>query len=195
MIKSPIKYYSTSNSSSKTFDSFDEAIKDQEKLNTVPRMYPSGIYIGKRIDAFEPYKSISGFELDSGLVVQKEVGGCGVACVAMGLNVTYEKAQSITEELFPEWKVSDGLSIDKITTILRTKFEHVEYMTSDFLDLLPGRDAIVTVPSLNYPGLLHFIYIKDELVLDPSPGPLRYPKDSTNIDGKCVFPIDVIVWK
>lgn len=58
-----------------------------------------------------------------------------------------------------------------------------------------GRPAILTVPSLNHIGLLHFIVWSGDEYL-PSTGPLMYPGDSPTVAGRKLAPqvASAIVW-
>ena len=55
--------------------------------------------------------------------------------------------------------------------------------------------AILTVPSLNHLGFLHYIIWDGEQYLDPSNGAKRYPADGPALHGKLrVFWAHAILW-
>ena len=101
-------------------------------------------------------------------LVQMEMpGDCGPACLAMVLGVSLG---DVTPD-FPDRR-RRGV-IDQ---------EMVDYLGSRGVVAIRSMDwpddrmpAILTVPSLNFPGLLHYTVWDGARLLDPSRGPKRYP--------------------
>jgi hypothetical protein len=58
--------------------------------------------------------------------------------------------------------------------------------------------AILTVPSLNIPGLLHYIVwdVSTLQYLDPTYGRLKYPDDAPIVDGKQIvsWTSGILIW-
>jgi hypothetical protein len=90
-----------------------------------------------------------------------------------------------------------GVNDDEIVSLLRR--HHLRYARSGtvWLDPPGGKEpAILTVPSLNYAGLLHYVVWDGKQYLDPAPeGKLRYPDDGPTIaDEKAVCWASCITW-
>lgn len=104
------------------------------------------------------------------LVIMKEVGDCGPACLAMVLGKTLE---DVTKD-FPD-RYHRGVSEEEMVGYL------ADHKVPSLASLVwPHRSvpAILTVPSLNHLGLLHFVVWDGTQILDPSEGPKVYPEDT-----------------
>ena len=103
------------------------------------------------------------------LVKMKRVGDCGAACLAMVLGRTLAEVIGT----FPE-RLKKGIG----------EREMVDYLSANGVPALSSMEwpsltvpAILTVPSMNHPGLLHYVVWDGEKVLDPSHEEKRYPDD------------------
>lgn len=114
------------------------------------------------------------------MVKMKKCGDCGPACLAMVLECTLEEAWEMvratpTGGVVPEEMVK-ALVDHGVPAIEASVMPHHTV------------GAILTVPSLNHPGLLHYIYWNGEEIFDPTNGALRYPDDAPVLDGKRLSP-------
>lgn len=108
------------------------------------------------------------------LVKQEAFGDCGPACVATVLGWSLQKARDV---LGDSLRGIDSLAIcDVLSENDVPAMESLVWPSSS----IPG---ILSVPSLNYPGLLHFIVWDGAEYLDPSNDPKRYPEDGPVVDG------------
>lgn len=108
------------------------------------------------------------------LIKQRKHGDCGIACLAMMFNISYEEVI----KFFPDNDFdNDGLSILELSNFISsmgsTPFE------SRFFDL--KRKGILFVPSLNIKGGGHFVYWD-------GPGKLYDPSNKETYDSNS-FPI------
>lgn len=105
------------------------------------------------------------------LVKQQKRGECGVACLATILEMPLDDVL----QHFPDCH-DYGLNDDDMIGFLA---DHgVPALSSTQWPKSHCKvPAIVTVPSLNEPGYLHYIVWDGKEYLDPSPGELQYPKD------------------
>lgn len=112
------------------------------------------------------------------IVKQERVGECGAACLAMVLGKSLEEVV----ESFPDCH-ERGI----------TEPEMIDYLMQHGVPALASTDwptmdisAIVTVPSLNHVGLLHFIVwdAAEKRYLDPSNEELQFPDDSPEVYGQ-----------
>lgn len=113
------------------------------------------------------------------LVHMDKMGQCGAACLAMVLGKTLDEVLSEVGD------TSSGLDSHRLIAVLSSHgFAALE------ITQLPRTDipVILTVPSLNHRGLLHFIVWDGKEYLDPSRGPLRYPDDGYVKDGDVMPP-------
>jgi hypothetical protein len=123
------------------------------------------------------------------LVKMKEVGDCGPACLAMVLGKTLEEV--VVD--FP-LRGEQGLTDDDL----------MRYLAAHGIPALSSMEwpsrvpAILTVPSLNHPGLLHYIFWDGKQILDPSNGEKRYPDDTPQmvINAGCAAPwaTAILLW-
>ena len=105
---------------------------------------------------------------------QTKVGECGAACLAMVLGESLDYVLGLGDD------IAKGINDNRMLEILRGH-GHPSIIS---LEWLGGNwPAILTVPSLNRPGLLHFIVWDGEQFIDPSNGEKRYPGDSPVVNG------------
>lgn len=109
------------------------------------------------------------------LVRQECVGDCGPACVATVLGCSLSAARSL---LYAE--PGKGITDEQIVTALVDR--GVPALAST---VWPGYSvsAILSVPSLNHRGLMHYIVWDGEEYLDPTHEGYRYPDDSPVVHG------------
>jgi hypothetical protein len=113
------------------------------------------------------------------LVRQEKLGECGAACLAMVVGSTLDAAREFLGD------ASRGtVSTDLIDALAKAGVPSIESIKWPSYSI----PAILTVPSLNHPGLLHFIVWDGEKYLDPSNEAKRYPDDSPNINGHVLPP-------
>jgi len=125
------------------------------------------------------------------LVKQEEFGQCGAACLAMVLG---DPLEDVIAEIEDRTWIS--LSVGGMTDCEIVEHLHKHLVNARIiLDWDGQKPAILTVPSLNHRGLLHYIVWDGERYLDPAMGELRYPEDAPVINGKkTVCWATAIVW-
>jgi len=103
------------------------------------------------------------------IVHQTKPGECAAACVAMASKKTLDEALSVLGE-------ARGVDSNEVIHALSV----FGIKATEVLSLFDGDfSAILVVPSLNYSGLLHYIYWDGKQYLDPSPiDRRRYPDAS-----------------
>lgn len=107
-------------------------------------------------------------------VQQRGDGDCGIACFSM---ITGESYDFCREKIFKNFKSNQGLTECAMLGALAYHFGVHVALTNGWVDSMPG---ICTVPSLNHPGLLHFVIWTGTDVLDPQagmPGMRAYTKE------------------
>ena len=127
------------------------------------------------------------------LIKQKEFGGCGVACLAMVTGKKYDQILSEIDDIFGRNLQNDGLSDAEIVSYLSEQpgFKSVRSTTTR----PDWRPAILTVPSLNYIGLLHYIVWDGERYLDPAIGSKTWPDDAPVLKGKRIISwASAVIW-
>jgi hypothetical protein len=127
------------------------------------------------------------------LVHQIYSGECGLACAATVLGLTLDQVIVEYRQLYPQLDQYKNGVLDDELVVLLTNHGLSNVRCSLTWNLEP---AIVTVPSLNYRGLLHYIVWDGTDWLDPAPAELvRYPDDAPEIGGKpTVCWASVITW-
>lgn len=126
------------------------------------------------------------------LIKQKKFGECGIACLAMVTGEKYEKVLSKVDDMFGQNNGQcNGLSDSEVVSYLGAQgFKAVRSTTTRD----DWRPAILTVPSLNHLGLLHYIVWDGEEYLDPS-GPKTWPDDGPIFNGeKIISWAAAIIW-
>ena len=114
------------------------------------------------------------------LVKQEKCGDCGPACLAMVLGCSLAEAR---EKL--GFDVSNGVGAsDMIRCLIDNGVPAVDSRVWPSTSV----PAIFTVPSLNHPGLLHYIYWDGEQFLDPTHEELRYPWNGPVVNNKTLLP-------
>lgn len=114
------------------------------------------------------------------LIKQRDSYDCGIACLAMALNLSWEDVMQAMPEEHKPVLVEKGMS-DKMYHALFANLglvNDVDYTTRYygnhwcnyrfFKNMLWGRRAICEVRSKNYPEGFHFIYWNGHDVFDPS---------------------------
>lgn len=123
------------------------------------------------------------------LIKQRKFGECGIACLAMITGCDYDE---IIREIWID-RNPGKIPQDDIELIGVTNSEMVSYLeshsfiakeTTDMNELPP---AIITVASLNFPGLLHYIIWTGDGYLDPAEGPKMWPDDAPIVNGKQII--------
>jgi hypothetical protein len=124
------------------------------------------------------------------IVKMEKCGDCGPACLAMVLGCTLEEAWSMVNA-----SPAGGVVPEEMIKALRKNgMGAIESLVIPH----PSCLAILTVPSLNHRGLLHYIYWDGHDILDPTNGKLRYPDDGPVIDGERLFPqwaSAILIWR
>jgi len=118
------------------------------------------------------------------LVKMREVGDCGPACLATVTGDNLDDIIAWARELErPDSWGTSALNDPAMLEYLRTHgYPDAQQVTNN-----PNPPAILVVPSLNIPGLLHYVVWSDErTVLDPSLGPRLWPGDAPVVNGKQV---------
>lgn len=108
------------------------------------------------------------------LVQQRRFGECGAACLAMVLGLDLDH---VLRE-FPD--LTNGICEDDMIQYLGC--HGVPALASVAWPSL-SISAILTVPSLNHPGVLHFVVwdAASQTVLDPSNEEKRWPNDGPKL--------------
>jgi hypothetical protein len=101
-------------------------------------------------------------KVDFRQVQQRGDGDCGVACFAMFTGESYERCRELLR-----FKANAGTSEAQMIGALAYHFDVRVSRTDGWADAVPG---ILTVPSLNMPGRLHFVVWTGSEVLDPQQG-------------------------
>jgi hypothetical protein len=115
------------------------------------------------------------------LVKQEKFGECGLACIAMVLGCSLEEAREKCGDF--DW--SNGVNSKSIISLLaQNRIAALESLTWPDASIA----GILTVPSLNHAGVLHFIVWDGEKYLDPANGEKVYPDDAPVINGIQVKP-------
>ncbi len=113
------------------------------------------------------------------LVKQKKKGECGPACLAMVLGIELDEAIVLSEEV-AGFRRDCGLNDLEQAAVLESRGLRARRT----LDWNWREPAILTVPSLNHRGILHFIVWDGERFLDPACSGLTYPDDAPTVDGR-----------
>lgn len=125
------------------------------------------------------------------LVKQEKCGDCGPACVAMVLGCSLNEAKEYLRH-----EDGQGVTSGQIIGCLAGRgvpaIESLEWPTTKI-------PAILTVPSLNNPGLLHYIVYDGRQILDPSNEAKHYPDDMPGLgdyDGALQLPwtTAILLW-
>jgi len=104
------------------------------------------------------------FKPDGGTVAQKHEMGCGVACVAMFLGVSYDEA---FERFFSDFDLeTQGLNMVFVREAVQDAGVDLRVYVADEV---PDCRAILVVKSLNAEDEGHYVYWDGETVRDPSP--------------------------
>ncbi len=113
------------------------------------------------------------------LVKQREFGECGIACLAMVTGLDYDTVKEIIDD---PAVATYGIRTEQMLVALHqagfTNPHEIFGVPAD-----EARAAILTVPSLNHPGMLHFIVWDGSNYFDPSAGAKEYPQDAYLVDG------------
>ncbi len=112
------------------------------------------------------------------LVQQKQKGDCGPACLATILGLTL---QEVLED-FPKARIKGVPPLEMIDYLTNRGVAAMESITWPCVNSV-NVPAIVTVPSLNNLGLLHYVVWNGVQYLDPSNKSLRYPDDCPQVSG------------
>ena len=125
-------------------------------------------------------------------VKQEGFGQCGAACLAtvLGdpLDLVVAEVEAKAEARLADIGMADGEMVEHLR-------QHGLSNARIILDWDGSEPAILTVPSLNYPGLLHYVVWDGAYYLDPSRGAFLYPRDAPVIGGeKMVCWATAIVW-
>ncbi|MEE8150619.1 MAG: cysteine peptidase family C39 domain-containing protein [Nitrosomonadaceae bacterium] len=91
------------------------------------------------------------------LIKQRDEYDCGVACIAMYLDITYGEAASLVDHKAPGMK--EGLTADNIVECLRYECGDV---VVNIDRPITTTNAILLVPSLNHEDGLHFVVYDSE---------------------------------
>jgi hypothetical protein len=127
------------------------------------------------------------------LVKQKGFGECAVACISMVTGKDYNLVLDGIATLYKIKPHLEGINCLQVVGYLQkySEFKTVREVIYPYY----ASSAILSVPSLNHVGLLHFIVWDDKRYLDPSLGPKFWPDDAPIINGKRIISIaTAIVW-
>jgi len=111
-------------------------------------------------------------------IKQKKFGQCGPACLAMVLKCELD-AVVLNLERGGRDLATTGMTDQEMVEFLQD--QDVECYIS--MERAPDQPAILTVPSLNHPGVLHYIYWDGKEYHDPGSGHLVYPKHAPRFGG------------
>lgn len=127
------------------------------------------------------------------IVRQKKFGQCGAACLAMVLGEPLSDVVSSLEKKLNAPLHEVGVADGEMVEHLRDRgFNHAQVT----LEWDGSEPAILTVPSLNHRGILHYIVWDGSEYLDPSNGLLTYPEHAPVIAGRQqVCWATAIVWE
>jgi len=122
------------------------------------------------------------------MVKQRGNGDCGIACLAMVLGKPYEEIKTYIDDTS---EGTDSIFVKDVLTHYGKKNVREE------LHYKFGKPAILTVPSLNHPGLLHYIVCDGEKKwLDPSIEKRVYPNDGPIVNGRLkIYVASAIYWE
>jgi hypothetical protein len=118
------------------------------------------------------------------LVKMREVGECGPACLATVTGDDLDEIIAWAKSIERSYAyLTSALNDDDMVNYLHTHgYPDAHQVTS-----VPDPPAILIVPSLNIPGLLHYVVWSDEqVILDPSQGPKLWPDDAPVVNGERV---------
>ena len=111
------------------------------------------------------------------LVKMREFGQCGAACLATVLGVSLDDALALVA---PEYVGTTSKTL--LRALRESGYSDAAEICTDAPDPFPP--AILTVPSLNHAGLLHFLVWDGEQVLDPTCDEKRWPEDGPVFNGE-----------
>lgn len=99
-------------------------------------------------------------------ISQKEPYDCVVACLSMFVDKPYSQIKNkyFKNQDFSHNTSSPGVGYDKEVEVLKLE----GYTAKDISPELPPRNAIVTVPSLNYENSLHAVFWDGLTIFDPN---------------------------
>jgi len=118
------------------------------------------------------------------LIKMRAIGDCGPACLAMITGVELDDV--IAWARARERTYAYGTAALNDDDLLDYLHEH-GYPDARQVTSSPEPPAILIVPSLNVPGLLHYVVWADErTILDPSLGPKLWPDDAPEVNGERV---------
>ena len=127
------------------------------------------------------------------LIKQENFGECGLACLAMVLGQSLDEVRSNAR--------AAGRTVEKYGLDSADMIHYLKHFGLTEAREVLERDeqpAILTVPSLNHLGFLHFVVWDGERYLDPSSGPLTYPDNGPeHPDGESgpqAFWASAIIW-
>jgi hypothetical protein len=118
------------------------------------------------------------------LVKMREIGECGPACLATVTGDDLDEIIAWAKSIERSYAyLTSALNDDDMVNYLRMHgYPDAHQVTS-----VPDPPAILIVPSLNIPGLLHYVVWDNErVILDPSPGPKLWPDDAPVVNGERV---------
>jgi ABC-type bacteriocin/lantibiotic exporter with double-glycine peptidase domain len=125
-------------------------------------------------------------------VKQERFGQCGAACLAMVLEEPLSEVVASLEATLNAPLHEIGVADGEMVEHLRDRGFDRAQVTMEWDG---SEEAILTVPSLNHRGILHYIVWDGSQYLDPSTGPLTYPEDAPVIGGrKQVCWATAIIW-
>jgi hypothetical protein len=112
------------------------------------------------------------------MIKQRNMTDCGICCLAMALNVSYEDILALVPAYSARltWGDKGGLYKSEIREVaraysqgVRTTFKYyMEDNGGDFWRDMKGDRAILSVPSLNVEDGLHLVYWDGKAIVDPS---------------------------
>lgn len=99
------------------------------------------------------------------MIKQKTQFDCGVACLAMFANKTYEEIEAVIAFTLPKRKFPiNGMNNEEIAIVLN----YLDYTPIQVHTILDNSPAICAVPSLGSQKAFHFIYWDGKEIHDPS---------------------------
>lgn len=99
------------------------------------------------------------------MIKQRHSQDCGVACLAMFLDVDYDSISFLCKKFFNESFSKVGMNIEQIAIIMKYGFNIEPYVIRTLVPTVP---SITCVPSLGQKKHFHYIYIDEEQIYDPS---------------------------
>ena len=138
--------------------------------------------------------------MDTVYVPQRDRYDCVIAAAAMFVGVSYEQAFEAAEPYYRPRKVKGRYGVRDVNATLnglvspdkyRGLWLPLEFVSPHFVrQLLWGRRALITTPSLNTRGGMHVVYYDGHRVYDPQQPPKKVYQDFEELT-----PTEAWIWR